>query len=428
MWIWVAVAAAAPPWWNASWSHRVRVRLDNTTRGALDELPVSIRLEDGVNFTHADALGAGEDLRFVADGAELPYEIERWNQAGVSQVWVRVPHLDAGSASNELYVYYGNPGAPAGATGIWTADTVVALHFDQAVDSALPAETVTALGTRAVAGAAGFAQEFANPNDRWELSPETAFDLVGPFTVSVWARIDAWDDPRDAIVTKGDNTFRLQRCGEGAAFLINTAPQAVYEACSAIPLEGTGFRHLVGTYDLGLVRLYVDGVLDVYVPGTLPARTDPRQLWIGNNAEVQTRELSGALDELRIERVARSADWISADHASVMGSLASYCGGPVGDLDQDGVCDDEDVCPGEDDLAGPCGGDTGSPADTDTDTDTDSDADTDTDSDVDTDSDADTDAAQVVRDPGCACGSGGRPGMAGLLLLTALWRRTRSQS
>ena len=51
----------------------------------------------------------GGDLRFTdASGTnQIPHEIDEWNPAGTSSVWVQVPSL--GSTNDYIWAYWGNP-------------------------------------------------------------------------------------------------------------------------------------------------------------------------------------------------------------------------------------------------------------------------------------------------------------------------------
>ena len=111
-------------WWDTEWTRRQQITFDNAARPEnLDNFPVLIALSAG-DINYAEAQNAGEDLRFFdRDGTALAYEIERWDEAGTSYVWVNVPRVDASSASDHIWMYYGNASAPAGQNpaAVWTS-------------------------------------------------------------------------------------------------------------------------------------------------------------------------------------------------------------------------------------------------------------------------------------------------------------------
>ena len=78
--------------------------------GVLVDFPVLVRLSDGLAggaFKYSDFSDAqGRDLAFADESLnELPYEIESWNRAGESLVWVKVAELAA--TPQKLIMYYG---------------------------------------------------------------------------------------------------------------------------------------------------------------------------------------------------------------------------------------------------------------------------------------------------------------------------------
>jgi len=99
----------------ASFTHRMIINFDGyTINETLTNFPMLVVLHEGrPNFRYATfASPEGADLRFTdSDGvSELSYEIERWNTAGTSYAWVRVPAL---SPSSSIYAYWGHPANPA---------------------------------------------------------------------------------------------------------------------------------------------------------------------------------------------------------------------------------------------------------------------------------------------------------------------------
>lgn len=88
-----------------------RKKCDFTVSGyagmsSLSDFPVLVRLSEGrpSGFTYDDCASDGSDLRFTdALGTLLPHEIETWDTAGESLVWVRVPTLIGQTSSVTAY-------------------------------------------------------------------------------------------------------------------------------------------------------------------------------------------------------------------------------------------------------------------------------------------------------------------------------------
>ena len=68
----------------------------------LTDFPVLVRLSPASvhGFAYADCLFDGADLRFTdAAGELIPHEIDTWNTAGESLIWVKVPVLTGTTTS-----------------------------------------------------------------------------------------------------------------------------------------------------------------------------------------------------------------------------------------------------------------------------------------------------------------------------------------
>ena len=87
-------------WWDSDWSHRQQLTFDNLAQTeTLTDFPGLVILNSS-NIDYAQTKDDGSDLRFfAADGTPLAYEIDQWNEAGDSSVWVRVPQIAGNSSS-----------------------------------------------------------------------------------------------------------------------------------------------------------------------------------------------------------------------------------------------------------------------------------------------------------------------------------------
>ena len=85
-----------------NWLKRVKLVFTNTVSEELTDFPVLVVL-DSERISYTETLDEGQDIRFVdADGTMLPHEIESWNEAGSSYVWVKVPSIPASSSTDTL--------------------------------------------------------------------------------------------------------------------------------------------------------------------------------------------------------------------------------------------------------------------------------------------------------------------------------------
>ena len=195
---------AARAWWNGDWSYRVKITLDTGPNGAavtepIGRTPVLIRLHAG-NFNFADAREDGSDLRFVAgdDKTPLKYSIEKFDglieQVGL--IWVDVPDLAPGAAT-PIWMYFGNPKAPAAAdpAGTYDAAQTLVYHFADADgvprDQTANGNTALSPAGRDEAGLIGQGALFdaGGAPVRLPASPSLTFAAGQPLTWSAWVRI-----------------------------------------------------------------------------------------------------------------------------------------------------------------------------------------------------------------------------------------------
>ena len=134
---------------------------------------------------------------------------------------------------------------------------------------------------------------------------DSAFDITASVTVAAWVRVSEFNKQWQAIVTKGDNAWRLHR---------NSTTRSTEFACTGANVEDDNYgclkgtidvndgkwHHIVGVYDGKSVHLYIDGVVDVTKKAWGFVNTNNFPLLIGANAEKEGRNWNGLIDDVRI--------------------------------------------------------------------------------------------------------------------------------
>lgn len=98
---------------------------------------ILIRNDTDLDFTHAPVLvkldnAPSETMAFyTTEGELLPYEIESYNAAGTSAVWVKVPLLPAQSAAG-LWIYFGGADRSYEGSEVWGDSYALVEHFASA--------------------------------------------------------------------------------------------------------------------------------------------------------------------------------------------------------------------------------------------------------------------------------------------------------
>ncbi len=152
----IGFARHADAWWKSDWSHRMRIVMDTTAKGAnisaaTGRTHILVRLHGG-NFDFTSAKDDGSDIRFVAgdDRTPLHFDVEKYDGLvdQVALLWVDVSDIPA-NAQTPIYVYWGNKNANGGQDphATYGSDQVLVYHF---ADDAGPAKDSTGYGNTAL--------------------------------------------------------------------------------------------------------------------------------------------------------------------------------------------------------------------------------------------------------------------------------------
>lgn len=321
---------ATPPWWDAAWARRRALTVDAAAvTEALVEVPIRVRL-DASRIDYAAVVDGGADLRFIAeDGAtELAYEVERWDESGDSEIWLRAPLVPAGGAPT-VWMYYGNPAAPAGAnpTEVWDSSFVSVHHLADLADATGNPHDGEGAGLPAdAAGRIGRGRFFDGQDDAIVLPQEADFDFDVELTVEAWIQVSSFTVAWQAIVAKGDDAWRLHRQLTSSFIGFGSDTATTNDNLSGVtPVDDGAWHHVAIVYGAGTKQIFVDGLLDVSQGYPGPLRTTDAAVVFGTNLETEPRFFHGTLDEVRISRVARSAAWLELQaRASADAGVVSF--------------------------------------------------------------------------------------------------------
>ena len=327
-----ATAAVLDP---AAFAYTASFTVSGYTGSApLADFPVLVRLSatSPSGFDYADCAADGSDIRFSdEDGNVIPHEIEAWDTAGESLVWVKLPELDAGTTFS---MWYGGTPAAGDATGTWSAFTGV-WHMDEASGSVADATghglTASAQGNTAnsvaVAGPVGNGRQTATSAAKGYLSVPNydSFGLGDTFTMSGWVKMTACTSyprvfSRKANYTDANGWEMEMSSGSMANFAARGANNPSYTG-TFDPALNTAWAHVALVYNGTTLTVYQNGAQ--IKTGTINAATDNGlALSFGCDSDGSETYLQGAFDECRLMGGAASADWVKAEYDTA--SSASF--------------------------------------------------------------------------------------------------------
>ena len=323
----------------------------------LTDFPVLVKVSEGfpTGFSYADCLRAhGGDLHFAdADGRLLASEVDTWNTNGLSLIWVKVPSL---TASTKITDYYGWESAPAVASSnVWANGYVGVWHMKE---SGIPLAESSGVSTPIsykqgnvvlgyASGAIGAAVDCSRASSWFDvLRADDDDDLDGftAFTLEMWTKQaeGTWSTtsnfgmiekrPAKNTETSGNSYYwyenREKEGGAGVLFYTGDAGTARYGTGNTVKPEPDVWTHQAFVRTTGADRHYYSYVGGTNTWSTASGNDDPvtsssSYLIMGGSGS--GNRFPGQIDEVRISRVGRSADWIKATSDTVTkANFATY--------------------------------------------------------------------------------------------------------
>ncbi len=319
--------------------------------------PMLVRLGQADSAIFAAAKTDGADVRFTKSNntTRLQHAIETWDATNrVGAVWVLLDTVYANSQTQNFRLHWGNSGAldSSKMTAVFdTANGFLAVwHMNGATnnltDATVNAFNGTAVGNAnsnnpqitSVTGMIGKGHDFPastnndNTGGAYRITGTRTgalnFPDSGTYTLSAWAYPHSANEFR-TVIGKGDNSWAMHS-NSGTWEYFQYASIGTGGAWQAVSLGGSAavnnWHNIVGIRKGASSYLYLNGVLvdSTYTNATNnAARIDTADVhigkWGGAAGTAQTsndRFFDGILDEIRISKVVRSADWNALDFGS----------------------------------------------------------------------------------------------------------------
>lgn len=311
----------------------------------LANFPVLVKLPGTVNgFDYADFGGTTNLVFRDSAGNAIPYEVDTWNTAGTSLVWVRVPSV---TKTTTFTMYYGGSDSTANTpTAVWTAANYVGVwHMDEASGTVADATghglTATPMGDASVSvrysgtdAPIGHARQTGTSSAKGYLTiaDNNLLDVGDTFTMSGWVYFtDIQSGKAERIFSRkavysdqngweiemnagSDNAFSARgshkdngKSGGGAAGCTGNFKPSLKGKWTHVALVYNGTQLTVCSNGYEIVTGTISEVQD-----------NDNNLSIGCNATgTEAGYFHGYFDECRLLDAVASADWIAAEYATV---------------------------------------------------------------------------------------------------------------
>ncbi|HEY4317891.1 MAG TPA: DUF2341 domain-containing protein [Herbaspirillum sp.] len=315
----------AHAWWQPDWAYRKPITVDAGPKGGnlggdAGRTPVLVRLHTG-NFSFEGVNENGNDLRFIGgdDKTVLNYQVEQFDPLlGIALVWVDVPNITAGTPQ-QLWMYYGNPKAPAASNGqlSFDANYTLVYHF---AEGNVPPHDSTAYGnhgqtpTVSLDGTViGKGAKLGGAPLMLPASPSLAFAAGAEFTFSAWIRPDQLGAQQTIFARRNGASGLVIGIDQGIPFVEVDGKRSA----PGQPVQAGQWSHIAVKADGQNVALYVGGHQAAVISAALPALNGSAAIGADVAGGAATlAPFNGAIDEVRLSKVARPDALILADAVS----------------------------------------------------------------------------------------------------------------
>ncbi|MBN1308621.1 MAG: DUF2341 domain-containing protein [Chitinispirillaceae bacterium] len=318
----------------------------NTSAGGADistsqmKFPLLVRLSAADSSIFNAALSNGADIRFSGVGSSggigihYPHQIELWDRTNkIAALWVLVDTLKGNSTTQRVRMFWGKSDAADSSSASAVFDTANGFNgvwhlsggnFNDATANGFTAVDGGTTDTEAVIGGG---RKFDN-NDPDSIKVNGLLNSAKTLTLSCWAKVDTVDSGKADLISIA-NFATLRVAGNGSSdaerdslvsFYYDTTGTwpMLFQPGGANVTVKAGWKHLAYVCNpSGSVQsLYVNGSrVAMGTSSTKIAYTSGSDYntFFGRHGTAGRRDadLGGCLDEVRIDKTARSADWIA---------------------------------------------------------------------------------------------------------------------
>jgi RHS repeat-associated protein len=325
------------------YTHRNAITISHTIVPNTDQANFPVLISGTYSYLATTGNGgsvtnsSGYDIVFTSDASgmnPLAYERESYNSStGAIIFWVKVPTLSH-ATDTTIYMFNGNSSVTtdqSNKTAVWDSNYALVSHLSDnaantsVLDSTSNANTGTNsanTSTKSVPGEIGNALAYARAS-----SDTTTFADSSSLEVTSAVSFEGWIKSSD---TNGSNLWRSYQnsspyTGYGFGYGVITSGKMSYWSSShsswvtanSTVNDGTWHHIAVTVSSGGGVSFYRDGVAD----GTQTSNVPP--LYTGGKA-IADGGFTGSLDEIRLSKTTRSADWIATEYNNQSSPPSSY--------------------------------------------------------------------------------------------------------
>ena len=351
-----APTAEAGDWWDSDWDNARKITIDhNLINQTLMNFTILVR----INSTIGADCNNGDSLRFFNSDNSTQYyhEIENFNPAGESQVWVRVNGTLSASADTILWMYYNNAGASDASSpnDVWDSRYAGVWHMNDSTTSTITDSTSNnndGTKTRAneplqSAGVVGYGQYIPEGSDNNITIPYSAsLNATEDFTALAWSKTDNTSTNLVMISRDEgdpDRGWNLLNHNGVSRIFGNDGSNGVVDGTQNISNEKwhQSVGQILSNDDY---KIYTDGFFEAKATQGAPVTLKHDIITTIAGKSDGTLTFNGTLDEIVLMNVVVNDSWINTSFYNVhpdydlvtIGAPATYSG--AGESDYEASC------------------------------------------------------------------------------------------
>jgi len=293
------VALNAYATWNEEWPTRYRVGVNTTDIAeAVNNASIPVRLHSG-NFDFTSVNVDGSDIRVIAadDKTELKFFVEKFDAVNeLAIIWVQLPQLSAANKDAHFWIYAGNENAPSASNAMAVVDGNALAKFafsEKTFLQDISASKLVATGSPTLQKAGLMAESASFNNTPLSITLPSQVDTAQGYAWSAWVKPTTL--PQSATLFTHNGALSLVL--EGDALHLKAGDVDV----TGGQVQAAVWHHVAVTVLADKAVLYLNGVQ--VAAGNITPMVLGEVLTIGE-------AFVGELDELGVDKVARSPVWI----------------------------------------------------------------------------------------------------------------------
>ncbi len=341
--------------WSNGYGYRRAITIDHTKVPNTDQKNFPMLFSGTYAYLATTSNGGavtnsnGYDIVFALDAAgtiPLPFEQDSYNAStGAVNYWVQIPTLSH-TSDTVIFLFFGNSAITtdqSNKNGTWDSKYAGVWHLSNgttlsATDSTAKANNGTISGPTATAGFFDGGANFVQSSSQYISTVDSSSLKPANLTLSFWMQRTGPQATSAHILQKGAGAgvpygsyfFQLNDSGSdsstGSLNIGTTDGVRNYVTYPSGSFSGGTWYYITGTFNAStrLVSAYKNGLLvgtTTAAVGTISYDTTGLQF---GRQPTYGDYFNGILDEVRVENVARSADWMAAEYTNQSTPWAFY--------------------------------------------------------------------------------------------------------